>query len=161
MRSNVSILVTCWTVSDGWTTCLYFVPSWPSGGLKMRLNTGPVVRTEKSKYCRASPSLTCTGACPSAVCRLSVQYVARHDAVELIPRNGHRLNGMRSVGAMSNRVSPWSLVVTSSLVVLRSSVTYSLWTPRYSGEPPIGRSGLLMFTRGMLPYVVSDVAVWK
>ncbi len=73
----------------------------------MRVNTGPVARTDKSKSCRPTPSSTCRCHVGTArVCRRSVQYVARQETAELTPRNGQRLNGTRTVGAKSNLVSP-------------------------------------------------------
>ncbi len=69
--------------------------------LNIRLKTGPVTVELKSKKPRQIDSPTCW-----PLTRLSVQYVPRHATAEFSVRNGHFVNGMRSVGVTSSRVSP-------------------------------------------------------
>src|SRR4051794_16160962 len=110
----------------GSTTCFHFCANPLSGVFQIRLNTGPVIRVWKSKSRRPIGSLTCT----FWASRLSLQYVPRQLTIELNVRNGQRVNGIRSVGFTSTRVSPWSAVITEFVVLLRSRVTYSLFTPK-------------------------------
>jgi hypothetical protein len=56
--------------------------------------------------------------------------VPRHDTTELTVKNCHRLNGTRNVGLTSTRDSPVFLVSTSFSLMLRASVTYSLFRPK-------------------------------
>ena len=76
-------------------------------------------------------------------------------------KNCSLVNRIRSDGLTSTRVSPWSLVLTSSLVTLRTSVTYSPLTPKYSGAPPSLLSVREIDTRGSEPIVWNDVSSWK
>ena len=61
--------------------------------LKMRMNTGPVVRALKSKYCALQRFRHLA---PPA--RLSLQYVPRQPTLVFTVKNGTRVNGIRSVG---------------------------------------------------------------
>src|SRR5262245_60752680 len=126
----------------------------------MRLSTGPTTRVCRSKYRRPIGSSTWhraptldSGGHDALVSRLSVQYVPRHPTTEFTVRNGHFVNGIRSVGVTSNRDSPWSDTLTSFVVSLRTIVTYSVFTPKYIFVEPMACSARVSQILGNAPVV--------
>src|SRR5262245_54190440 len=119
----------------------------------MRVNTGPVMRELKSKYWRRTDSgrfwLKLSGLL------LSDQYVPRHPTAVFTVRKGHLVNGNRIEGLTSTRVSPVFDASTSSSVVLRRMVKYSVLTPKYTLDDPIGLSPRENVIRGRPPVDVT------
>ena len=90
--------------------------------------------------------------------------VSRHAAVELTVNHCHFLNGNRTCGVKSRRVTSWLKLLGKAGFVsslLRNRLAYSAPAEKYSGVPGISRSFLLNATFGQLPDVVDAVALEK